>query len=141
MGVISPDGWRVSSRGDGVHHEQEFERWAARDHLGGGVHRYLVDEFWHVPHFEKMLYDQAQLTVSFTEAWQLTHDEFFADIARATLDYILRDMTHPEGDFFSAEEDLRFVELFPNVETMDFHPRRFARLKTWTALWRRWRRG
>ncbi len=75
-----------------------------RDHLGGGFHRYSVDEFWHVPHFEKMLYDQAQLAVSFVEAWQLTHDEFFADIARETLDYVLRDMTHPEGGFFSAED-------------------------------------
>ena len=75
-----------------------------RDHLGGGFHRYSVDEFWHVPHFEKMLYDQAQLAVSFTEAWQLTHEEFFADIARETLDYVSRDMTHPEGGFFSAED-------------------------------------
>jgi uncharacterized protein YyaL (SSP411 family) len=75
-----------------------------RDHLGGGFHRYSVDEFWHVPHFEKMLYDQAQLAVSFTEAWRLTHEEFFAGIARETLDYVLRDMTHPEGGFFSAED-------------------------------------
>ena len=75
-----------------------------RDHLGGGFHRYSVDEFWHVPHFEKMLYDQAQLAVSFVEAWQLTHEEFFAEIARETLDYVLRDMTHREGGFFSAED-------------------------------------
>jgi uncharacterized protein YyaL (SSP411 family) len=75
-----------------------------RDHLGGGFHRYSVDEFWHVPHFEKMLYDQAQLTASFTEAWQLTHEQFFADIARETLEYVLRDMRHPEGGFFSAED-------------------------------------
>ena len=75
-----------------------------RDHLGGGFHRYSVDEFWHVPHFEKMLYDQAQLAVSFLEAWQLTGDEFFASIAREVLEYLLRDMTHPEGGFFSAED-------------------------------------
>ena len=75
-----------------------------RDHLGGGFHRYSVDEFWHVPHFEKMLYDQAQLAVSFLEAWQLTRDEFFAEIAREVLEYLLRDMTHPEGGFFSAED-------------------------------------
>lgn len=75
-----------------------------RDHLGGGFHRYSVDAFWHVPHFEKMLYDQAQLVVAYTEAWQLTHDEFFADIARETLDYVLRDMTHPSGGFYSAED-------------------------------------
>ena len=75
-----------------------------RDHLGEGFHRYSVDEFWHVPHFEKMLYDQAQLAVSFSEAWQLTHEDFFASVARETLDYVLRDMTHPEGGFFSAED-------------------------------------
>ncbi len=75
-----------------------------RDHIGGGFHRYSVDEFWHVPHFEKMLYDQAQLAVSFTEAWQVTHEQFFADIACETLDYVLRDMTHPQGGFFSAED-------------------------------------
>ena len=75
-----------------------------RDHLGGGFHRYSVDEFWHVPHFEKMLYDQAQLAISLVEVWQLTHDDSFATIARETLDYVLRDMTHPEGGFFSAED-------------------------------------
>ncbi len=51
-----------------------------------------------------MLYDQAQLAISFVEAWQLTQDEFFADIARETLEYVSRDMTHPEGGFFSAED-------------------------------------
>ena len=75
-----------------------------RDHLGGGFHRYSVDEYWHVPHFEKMLYDQAQLAVSFSEAWQLTHEDFFANVAREILGYVLRDMTHPEGGFFSAED-------------------------------------
>jgi uncharacterized protein YyaL (SSP411 family) len=75
-----------------------------RDHLGGGFHRYSVDEYWHVPHFEKMLYDQAQLAISFVEAWQLTQDHSFADIARETLEYVSRDMTHPEGGFFSAED-------------------------------------
>ena len=75
-----------------------------RDHLGGGFHRYSVDGFWHVPHFEKMLYDQAQLAVSFTEAWQLTREEFFAEVARETLEYVLRDMRHPDGGLFSAED-------------------------------------
>lgn len=75
-----------------------------RDHLGGGFHRYSVDAFWHVPHFEKMLYDQAQLAVSYTEAWQLTHEGFYEDIAREILDYVLRDMTHPAGGFYSAED-------------------------------------
>jgi uncharacterized protein YyaL (SSP411 family) len=74
------------------------------DQLGGGFHRYSVDERWFVPHFEKMLYDQAQLAVSYIEAYQLTHDEFYASIARSTLDYVLRDMTHGEGGFYSAED-------------------------------------
>ncbi len=63
------------------------------DQLGGGFHRYSVDERWFVPHFEKMLYDQAQLAISYLEAFQITHDAFYAQIARSTLDYVLRDMT------------------------------------------------
>ncbi len=74
------------------------------DHLGGGFHRYAVDERWRVPHFEKMLYDQAQLAVSYVEAFQISGDEFFARTARTTLDYVLRDMTHPDGGFYSAED-------------------------------------
>jgi uncharacterized protein YyaL (SSP411 family) len=74
------------------------------DQLGGGFHRYSVDERWFVPHFEKMLYDQAQLAISYIEAYQITHDPLYAGIARATLDYVLRDMTHPEGGFYSAED-------------------------------------
>jgi uncharacterized protein len=74
------------------------------DQLGGGFHRYSVDERWFVPHFEKMLYDQAQLAISYLEAYQITHDPFYARIARGTLDYVLRDMTHPEGGFYSAED-------------------------------------
>lgn len=75
-----------------------------RDQLGGGFHRYSVDRFWHVPHFEKMLYDQAQIAVSLVEAWQITKDPFYEATARSTLDYVLREMTHPEGGFFSAED-------------------------------------
>ena len=74
------------------------------DQLGGGFHRYSVDERWFVPHFEKMLYDQAQLAMSYLEAFQITHDPFYAKIARSTLDYVLRDMTDPEGGFYSAED-------------------------------------
>ncbi|MDQ3813574.1 MAG: thioredoxin domain-containing protein [Armatimonadota bacterium] len=74
------------------------------DHLGGGFHRYSVDERWIVSHFEKMLYDQAQLVVSYLEMYQLTHDALFADTARDTLEYVLRDMTHPAGGFFAAED-------------------------------------
>lgn len=74
------------------------------DHIGGGFHRYSVDNQWRVPHFEKMLYDQALLVHSYLDAYQFTHDKFFADIARETVDYVLRDMTSPEGGFYSAED-------------------------------------
>jgi uncharacterized protein YyaL (SSP411 family) len=75
-----------------------------RDHLGGGFHRYSVDADWRVPHFEKMLYDQAQLTLSYVEAAQLTGDPFYAEVAHDTLAYVLRDLTHPGGGFYSAED-------------------------------------
>jgi uncharacterized protein YyaL (SSP411 family) len=74
------------------------------DHLGGGFHRYSVDEKWHVPHFEKMLYDQAQLAISYLEAYQITHDPDYAATVRDILDYVLRDMHSPHGGFFSAED-------------------------------------
>ncbi len=74
------------------------------DHLGGGFHRYSVDAYWRVPHFEKMLYDQAQLVWSYLEAYQITRENFYAEVAREVLDYVLRDMTHPEGGFYSAED-------------------------------------
>ncbi len=74
------------------------------DQLGGGFHRYSVDDHWLVSHFEKMLYDQAQLVSSYVDAWQITHDAFYAGIARRTCNYVLRDMTSPEGGFYSAED-------------------------------------
>ncbi len=80
------------------------------DHLGGGFHRYSVDRFWHVPHFEKMLYDQAQLTVAYLEAFQATGDQQYADVARGILGYVLRDMTHESGGFYSAEDADSFFE-------------------------------
>ena len=75
-----------------------------RDHIGGGFHRYSVDAEWRVPHFEKMLYDQAQLVLAFVEAAQITGDRFFADVAVDTLTYVKRDLTDPEGGFYSAED-------------------------------------
>ena len=81
-----------------------MSRGGMRDQLGGGFHRYSVDRYWHVPHFEKMLYDQAQIAVSLVEAWQITKEPLFAATLRSTLDYVLRDMTHAEGGFFSAED-------------------------------------
>ena len=74
------------------------------DHLGGGFHRYSVDGRWHVPHFEKMLYDQAQLAVVYTEAFQITQDRDFERVARETLGYVLQDLRACEGGFYSAED-------------------------------------
>jgi uncharacterized protein YyaL (SSP411 family) len=74
------------------------------DHIGGGFHRYSVDRYWHVPHFEKMLYDQAQLAGAYLDAFQITGDRQFESVARDILDYVARDMTSKEGGFFSAED-------------------------------------
>jgi uncharacterized protein YyaL (SSP411 family) len=74
------------------------------DHLGGGFHRYSVDRFWHVPHYEKMLYDQAQLANTYIEAWQINAEPLFEQTARDILDYVRRDMTSPGGAFYSAED-------------------------------------
>ncbi len=74
------------------------------DHLGGGFHRYSTDSFWRLPHFEKMLYDNAQLAVNYLEAYQVSQDPLFLEIAEETLGYVLRDMTSPEGAFYSAED-------------------------------------
>jgi len=72
------------------------------DQLGGGFHRYSTDAEWRVPHFEKMLYDQAQLAIIYTDAWQITHEEYFSAIARDILDFTLREMLQPAGGFASA---------------------------------------
>ena len=79
-------------------------RGGMHDHLGGGFHRYSVDERWLTPHFEKMLYDQAQLASSYLEAFQISAEEFYAGVARQILDYVLRDMTDRAGGFYSAED-------------------------------------
>jgi uncharacterized protein YyaL (SSP411 family) len=75
-----------------------------RDHVGGGFHRYSVDAAWRVPHFEKMLYDQAQLALAYTEAAQASGDPFYLDVAEDTLRYVMREMTGEAGGFFSAED-------------------------------------
>ena len=74
------------------------------DHVGGGFHRYSTDERWLVPHFEKMLYDNALLTTAYLEAYQATGREDFARVARELLRYVERDMTSPEGAFYSATD-------------------------------------
>ncbi|MDE0915949.1 MAG: thioredoxin domain-containing protein [Planctomycetota bacterium] len=74
------------------------------DHVGFGFHRYSTDREWFVPHFEKMLYDQALLTMAYLEAWQVTGREEYAQTAREILTYVSRDLTAPGGGFFSAED-------------------------------------
>jgi uncharacterized protein YyaL (SSP411 family) len=74
------------------------------DHVGGGFHRYSTDERWLVPHFEKMLYDNAQLVTAYLEAYQITGREDFAQTARETLDYVMREMSAQEGGFYSATD-------------------------------------
>ncbi len=74
------------------------------DQIGWGFHRYSTDEKWHIPHFEKMLYDNAQLLPAYLEAYRITSDEYFAKIAEETAGYVLRDMTSPQGGFYSAED-------------------------------------
>ncbi|HEY6882005.1 MAG TPA: thioredoxin domain-containing protein [Polyangiales bacterium] len=74
------------------------------DHVGGGFSRYSTDERWHVPHFEKMLYDNGQLARVYVEAFQLTKDPTYERVARETLDYLLREMQSPEGGFYSATD-------------------------------------
>jgi uncharacterized protein YyaL (SSP411 family) len=74
------------------------------DHLGGGFARYSTDASWHVPHFEKMLYDNAQLARLYTRAWQVTRDDRYRRVASETLEYLLREMQHAEGGFFSSQD-------------------------------------
>jgi len=74
------------------------------DHLGGGFHRYATDAHWLVPHFEKMLYDQALLCQAYVQAYQISGKESYADVTRDILDYVLRDMTDPAGGFYAAED-------------------------------------
>ncbi len=74
------------------------------DQLAGGFHRYSTDERWLVPHFEKMLYDNALLAVAYAEAWQVTGRRDFARVVRTTLDYLGREMTSPEGGLYSATD-------------------------------------
>ncbi|XP_048228171.1 spermatogenesis-associated protein 20 isoform X2 [Ricinus communis] len=74
------------------------------DHIGGGFHRYSVDERWHVPHFEKMLYDQGQLANIYLDAFSITNDVFYSFVSRDILDYLRRDMIGQKGEIFSAED-------------------------------------
>jgi hypothetical protein len=74
------------------------------DQIGGGFHRYSTDAMWHVPHFEKMLYDNAQLARLYTRAWQVTREEQYRRVATETCEYLLREMRHPDGGFLSSQD-------------------------------------
>ena len=83
---------------------QKMARGGMYDQLGGGFHRYSVDAQWLVPHFEKMLYDNALLSRLYLHLFQVTRDDFARRIAEETLDYVVREMTHPEGGFYSSQD-------------------------------------
>ncbi len=95
---------------------EDMRRGGIFDQIGFGFHRYSVDAKWLVPHFEKMLYDQAMLAMAYTEAYQVTGRESFAQVAREIFSYVSRDMTAPEGGFYSAEDaDSLDREARPNL--------------------------
>ena len=87
-----------------THSLDMMSRGGMYDQAGGGFHRYSVDEKWLIPHFEKMLYDNALLAKTYLEAYQVTGDERFAKIARETLDYVVREMQSPEGGYYSSTD-------------------------------------
>ncbi|MFT5206364.1 MAG: hypothetical protein ACI9CF_000099 [Candidatus Omnitrophota bacterium] len=86
------------------------------DRLAGGFHRYSVDKEWFVPHFEKMLYDQAMLLKAYSEAYNITQKPLYASVIRETVDYLLRDLLAPEGAFYSAEDADSFDPIDPNIK-------------------------
>ncbi len=98
--------WKRTQRKDSLdmalHTLEAMAAGGIHDQLGGGFHRYSTDAEWRVPHFEKMLYDQAQLAIAYTEAYQITHESSYANTAREILDFALREMRGPEAAFYSA---------------------------------------
>jgi len=102
QGLVSPAGAAAVEMA--THTLRRMAEGGLHDHVGGGFHRYSVDEKWHVPHFEKMLYDQAQIALNYLDAHRATGREVFAWIARDIFDYVRRDLTGPHGAFLSAED-------------------------------------
>lgn len=94
----------LSSRNMAEHTLNRMLNGGIFDQIGGGFHRYSVDAHWLVPHFEKMLYDNAQLLRTYLHAWQLTGDADYRRVITSTIAYVLREMTHPEGGFYSAQD-------------------------------------
>ncbi|HEY5653571.1 MAG TPA: thioredoxin domain-containing protein, partial [Pontiella sp.] len=95
----SPEGIQATE-----HTLTEMSKGGIFDQVGFGFHRYSTDSNWLLPHFEKMLYDQALLTLAYTEAYELTQKPLYRQIAEEILEYVIRDMTAPEGGFYSAED-------------------------------------
>jgi uncharacterized protein YyaL (SSP411 family) len=85
-----------------VHACRSMAQGGMYDIVGGGFSRYSVDSHWLIPHFEKMLYDNAQLALLFLHTYQLTHESFFSQVCQSTLDFVLRELTHPDGGFYSS---------------------------------------
>ncbi len=100
--------WRRSGNPEALHMvEHTLENMymgGIHDHLGSGFHRYSTDNRWIVPHFEKMLYDQALIATAYTEAYQVTGKRLYKEAAEGILDYVLRDLTSPEGGFYCGED-------------------------------------
>jgi uncharacterized protein YyaL (SSP411 family) len=92
----------ASMRKASLHALNAMARGGMYDVVGGGFSRYSVDTFWRVPHFEKMLYDNAQLARAYLHAWQITGNQFYKQVLTETVDFIAREMTHPEGGFYSS---------------------------------------
>ncbi|MFD1515359.1 thioredoxin domain-containing protein [Halomarina rubra] len=102
------------------------------DHLGGGFHRYCVDREWTVPHFEKMLYDQAELTRTMLAGYRLTGTERYATAARETLDFVGRELTHPDGGFYSTLDAESEVPAGASDDTADHGNREEGAFYVWT---------
>jgi len=100
--------WRRTGNENALHMVektlQSMRKGGLFDHIGYGFHRYSTDAHWMVPHFEKMLYDQALLAMAYTEAFQVTRNDTYKNTAKEIFTYVLRDMTSPEGAFYSAED-------------------------------------
>lgn len=100
--------WRRSRNPEALHMAEytldKMRRGGIYDHLGSGFHRYSTDSMWLLPHFEKMLYDQALTAIAYTEAYQVTGKDLYKETAEGILDYVLRDLTSPEGGFYCGED-------------------------------------
>ena len=100
--------WKATNSADGLGIVkttlEKLARGGIFDQIGGGFHRYSTDSVWLVPHFEKMLYDNALLAVLYLHGWQSTGEPLFREVVEKTLEYVLKEMTHPDGGFYSAQD-------------------------------------